>query len=120
MESDHGHAVVEAADGILVHANHIVSHLSLHETYDGPERSASYRRQERMTALLAAERGRLTAPLAMRCLTDHVNYPRSICRHSSGRGDIQTTAALVVAPAQGRLHVVRGQPCCGWPATHRL
>jgi isopenicillin-N N-acyltransferase-like protein len=118
--TDHGHAVVEAKDGLLVHANHIDSPLSRYEAYDEPESSASHHRQQRLTELLAAERGRLTAPLAMRCLMDHVNYPRSICRHSSGANDIQTTAALVVEPAAGRLHVIRGQPCRGWPATYSL
>ena len=118
--TDHGHAVVEATDDLLVHTNHIDSPLRLYEAYDEPERMASHRRQERLTALLAAESGRLTAPLAMRCLMDHANYPRSICRHSSGPGDIQTTAALVVEPVAGRLHAIRGQACCGWPATYSL
>lgn len=118
--TDHGHAVVESTNGILVHTNHILSHLAQHEVYAEPESSASRRRLERMTAQLEAERGRLTAPLAMRCCADHANYPRSICRHSSGVGDILTTAALVVEPAALRMHVVRGQPCRGWAATYTL
>jgi isopenicillin-N N-acyltransferase-like protein len=119
--TDRGVGVVEAQDGILVHANHIDSPgLGDGEAYDEPERGASYRRQSRMRALLEAERGRLTAPLAMRCLMDHANFPRSICRHAAVAGDLQTTAALVVEPALGALHVIRGQPCRGWTATYSL
>jgi isopenicillin-N N-acyltransferase-like protein len=118
--TDHGHAVVEATDGILVHTNHILSHLSGYEVYDEPERGGSQRRLARMSELLAVERGRLTAPLAMGCFSDHANYPRSICRHASFPGDIQTTAALVVEPAALRMHIVRGQPCCGWSKTYTL
>jgi isopenicillin-N N-acyltransferase-like protein len=119
--TDTGIGVVEAKDGILVHANHIDSPgLAVGETYAEPERSASLRRQERMRDMLEAERGRLTAPLAVRCLMDHANYPRSICRHASLAGDLQTTAALVVEPAAGALHVIRGQPCRGWTATYSL
>jgi isopenicillin-N N-acyltransferase-like protein len=119
--TDHGHGIVEAQGDILVHTNHIVTpSLSQYEDYAEPERSASHQRQARLTDLLAAERGRLTAPLAMRCLTDHSNYPRSICRHASSSSDIQTTAALVVEPTLGLLHVIRGQACRGWAMTYSL
>ena len=117
----HGCGIVEAQDGILAHANHICTpELACYEDYAEPERSASHARQVRLRELLEAERGRLTAPLVMCALTDHANYPRSICRHPSGPGDIRTTAALVVEPAAGLLHVVRGQACQGWPKTYSL
>ncbi len=119
--TDHGCGIVEADDGILVHANHICApELVCYEDYPEPERSASHARQVRLRELLAAERARLTGPLAVAALTDHANYPRSICRHPSSPGDIRTTAALVVEPAAGLMHVVRGQVCQGWPATYSL
>jgi len=116
--TDHGYAVVDPTNGILVHANHIISPLVCWETYEEPERTGSRRRQERLTELFEVERGRLTAPIAMRCLMDHSNYPMSICRHPFGASAAQTTAALVVEPARGLLHVIRGLPCRGWPATY--
>ena len=100
--TDHGCGIVEAQDGILVHANHICTpELGCYEDYAEPERSASTPRQARLRELLEAERGRLTGPLAMRTLTDHANYPRSICRHPSGPGDIRTTAARSSNRQQG-------------------
>ena len=123
--SDHGHGVVEARDGILTHANHIIApHLAKYEAYEEPERGWSYHRQARLADLLNAERGRLTAPLAMRCLMDHAGYPHSVCRHpqlgadSDAAGDLQTTASIVVEPKLGKLHAIRGFPCQGWTATY--
>lgn len=119
--TDHGHAVVEANDGILAHANHInASQLMGYEEYPEPERTVSHNRQERMTEQLAAERGRLTPTLAMRCLMDHTNYPDSICRHPTPGHDFQTTAALVVEPTLGIMRVIRGLPCQGWAETYTL
>ncbi len=119
--TDHGHAVVEAVDGVLAHANHINDPaLAQFEDYEEPERSTSVRRQRRLAGQIEAERGRLTAPLAMRCLMDHEGYPDSICRHATPGHDFQTTAAIVVEPTLGRLHAVRGLPCQGWPVTFCL
>ncbi len=120
--ADHGYGVVEAENGILAHANHInTPGLQRYETYPEPGYSGSLHRQARLTELLQAERGRLTPTLAMRCLMDHTNYPRSICRHASpGDSDAHTTAAMVVEPTLGLLHAIRGQPCQNWPVTYSL
>jgi len=119
--TDHGHAVVEAVDGVLAHANHINDPALVEfEEYDEPERSTSVHRQRRLAKQLEAERGRLTAPLAMRCLMDHDGYPDSICRHGTPGRDFQTTAAVVVEPTFGRLYAIRGLPCQGWPVTYML
>jgi isopenicillin-N N-acyltransferase-like protein len=119
--TDHGHGVVEAKNGTLVHANHInTTELKQFEDYAEPEKSASLHRLARLRELLEAEHGRLTAPLTMRCLMDHANYPRSICRHASSPEDMSTTAAIVVEPTLGLLHVIRGQACRGWAMTYSL
>ena len=117
----HGHAVVRAERGILTHANHVnAPHLAKHQVYEEAERAISVHRQARLASLLEAERGRLTAPMAMRLLMDHDGYPSSICRHPVPGRDFQTTASIVVEPAQGRLHAIRGLPCQAWPATYAL
>jgi isopenicillin-N N-acyltransferase-like protein len=119
--TDHGHGIVDQTNGILVHANHInTPALQQFEDYPEPEKSGSLQRQARLRELLEVERGRLTAPLAMRCLMDHANYPRSICRHPSSPDDMSTTAALVVEPTLGLLHAIRGQACQGWAETYSL
>jgi isopenicillin-N N-acyltransferase-like protein len=119
--TDHGYAVVEAVNGLLAHANHINGPaLAQYEDYEEPERSTSVHRQQRLADQLEVERGRLTAPLAMRCLMDHEGYPNSICRHATPGRDFQTTAAVVVEPKLGRLYAVRGLPCQGWPVTYTL
>ena len=71
--------------------------------------------------LLNAERGRLTAQRALMCLADHSRYPRGICRHMVGKSvGMGTTAAVVAEPARGRLHVVRGNPCCNPAVIYEL
>ena len=119
--TDLGHAVVESRDGLLVHANHIQDRaLAEGEAYEEPERSASVHRQTHLARRLEAERGRLTPQTALYNLADHTGYPNSICRHRTPGRDFQTTAAVVVQPTLGRLHAVRGNPCCGWPVTYTL
>jgi isopenicillin-N N-acyltransferase-like protein len=117
----HGVGMVEAEDGILAHANHI-NHADFrrYEAFEEPELSFSHHRQRRLAEQLEAERGRLTAPMALRGLTDHANYPDSICRHPTAQRDLQTTGAFVVEPALGRMTSIRGLPCQGWPAMHTL
>jgi len=105
--------------GLYTHANHVASGATLRrfETYDEAERLISEHRQRRLHARLAAERGRLTAQLALQALADHEGYPNSVCRHRPGSS---TTAAVVAEPAKGRLHVTRGAPCRHWPTTFSL
>jgi isopenicillin-N N-acyltransferase-like protein len=119
--TDHGHAVVKAQNGILAHANHVNDAvLANFEVYEEDERNVSHHRQNRLVQQFEPERGRLTTAFAMRCLMDHDGYPDSICRHPKPGRDLQTTAAVVVEPTLGRLHAVRGLPCQSWPVTYTL
>ena len=116
----YGHAVVEQKDGILVHANNSLTHLVTYEQWDEAQIYGSKNRVKRLTAFFSAERGRLTAPLVMRGLIDHDNYPLSLCRHGTPDDNLMTTAALVCEPTLNRMHVIRGQPCRGFAATYCL
>jgi hypothetical protein len=76
---------------------------------------------DRLRELLEAERGRLTAQRAMMCLADHSHYPWGLCRHpADAEPGFRTTAAVVVEPTRGLLHVTRGNPCSNWPTTYAL
>jgi isopenicillin-N N-acyltransferase-like protein len=119
--TNHGRGFLYAERGILVHANHVIApHLQKYERYEEPERTISVHRQLRLNHLLEAERGHLTAPLAMRCLMDHNGYPSSICRHSMRGRDFQTSTAIVAEPAQTHLSAIRGLPCQAWPTVYVL
>ncbi|MAG36723.1 MAG: hypothetical protein CL878_10855 [Dehalococcoidia bacterium] len=118
--------VVPARDGIAAHGNHPegaeTSPLDAYADHEGPsERENSRYRMRGLWHLLNAERGRLTPPRAMMILADHTYYPQGICRHwVEGRPEMETTAAVVAEPTEGRLHVVRGQPCANWPTTYTI
>ena len=118
-----GVSVVPAAGGIATHANHPVGEETA-PFEDYPHEEDGQRSRDRMQdlrALLEAERDRLTPQVAMQCLSDHRNYPRSICRHVmrdlEGWG---TSAAVVAEPTRGTLHVVRGNPCCNWARSYAV
>ena len=118
-----GVSVVPAREGISTHANHPVGEQTApHECFpDKIEQANSRYRMETLWELLDAERGRLTAQKALMCLAHHGRYPLGVCRHVIGGSTrVCTTAAVVAEPAQGRLHVVRGNPCCNWAATYTL
>jgi hypothetical protein len=61
-----------------------------------------------MAALLAARRGRITVDDLKACLADHEGSPAAICRHQP---NVQTIAAIIAEPDQGRLHVAPGLAC---------
>ena len=118
-----GVGILTAKDGIATHANHPEAEETVpFENYpDKEEREDSGYRMHGLWRLLNAERGRLTAQKAMMLLADHTRYPRGICRHQPGaeeRYNLVTSAAVVAEPTLGRLHVVRGNPCCNWATTH--
>ena len=116
-----GVSVLPARNGIATHANHPVGEQTgPFEKYpDKIERDNSAYRMRGLWELLNAQRGRLTPQRALMCLADHGRYPRGICRHLiGGTREIRTTAAVVAEPTRGRLHVVRGPACSGWPTTY--
>ena len=118
-----GVSALPARDGIAVHANHPEgSETTPFEKYpDEAERENSRFRASRLRELLAEQAGRLTPQLALRALSDHAHYPLGICRHTiGGSAKLCTTAAVVVEPTRGRLHVVRGPACSNWPVTYTI
>ena len=116
-------SIVPARDGIATHADHPEGReTGPFEHYpDTAEMELSRHRAGRPRELLAAQRGRLTVGGAFAAMSDHERHPRGICRHEVGDiPDGATTAAVVAEPARGRLHVVRGRPCCNTPVTHTI
>lgn len=114
--------IIEARDGLYAHANHAVgASFRPRETESdrvNHQAGASEHRQQRLYELMEPDRGRLTPQLMLRNLSDHANYPQSICCHRER--DYHTTACVIAEPTRGLLHVTRGAPCQNWPTTYRL
>ena len=118
-----GVGIVPACDGIATHGNHPEApETTPHEHYpDEIERENSRYRMHGLWQLLNNERGRLTPQKTLMHMADHTHYPRGICRHTVGDDRTSGTAGVVIAePTRGKLHVVRGNPCCNWPVTYTL
>ncbi len=118
-----GVSMIPPRDGICTHANHPEgAETAPFEHYPvAEERENSRYRMNELARRFDTERGRLSAPRCLQFLADHSRYPLGICRHRiEGQPGCGTTAAVVAEPTAGRLHVVRGHPCCNWPVTHPL
>lgn len=126
--SNDGFALLEDRDDdFMVHANHYLCEPHACAANAAASLGDSFSRQERVRTLLASSFGQLSVDEMKGILADHAGYPTSICRHPhtgpdhpscSKRG--KTTASLIAEPAQGRLHVARGNPCQNAFATYQL
>jgi isopenicillin-N N-acyltransferase-like protein len=112
-----GMATLEADRDLLVHTNHFRSSSLVAEEALLPHLPDSARRAPRMEALLSSRRGRITIADLKAMLADHHDSPTGICRHQP---DVETIAAIVAEPDQGRIHVAPGHPCVTGFVTYGL
>lgn len=103
--------LIGPSEGIVTHANHFVVRDELNALERGP-------RDERLRELLMPKRGSITVDDVKKCLGDHENYPKAICRHPSDlsipllqRG--MTVAAMIVDFDERTIHICAGPPCEG-------
>jgi isopenicillin-N N-acyltransferase like protein len=108
----------------FAHANHYVSGDLAPGDATGSDGSAlrSARAEEMLAAGIAA--GDDPVALAETVLSDHANEPLSICGHwdddDPDEDQSVTTASMVWEPAEGRVHIARGQPCSSEYVTYEL
>jgi len=102
------YAPLYSTDGYLVHTNHFVAPFMRHFEFDPQGITSSIIRYNRGNRLLKKNLGRITVDMLKGFLADHVNYPKSICRH----GDyVKTTFSVVINLTAGTMHLARGNPC---------
>jgi isopenicillin-N N-acyltransferase-like protein len=99
---------IYAVDGYLVHTNHYTSSWMRHFEYDPQQITASLVRYNRGMRLMKNNVGKITVDMLKSFLSDHVNYPKSICRHGSG---VKTTFSVVINLDSLVMYLVRGNPC---------
>ena len=71
------------AQGVFAHANHFFDPDVLRIEQPVDERSSTYRRCDRMQALLERHRGQLDDATLCELLRDHQGHPQSVCAHPS-------------------------------------
>jgi isopenicillin-N N-acyltransferase-like protein len=99
---------------LLSHTNHCL-HPEL-EAINGefPELIQSHPRKQRIDTLLGVAHREESVEALKKLLSDHDNFPRSICRHTnddSPHGFWTTVFSVIMEAEHGRLHVSRGNPC---------
>lgn len=73
---------------------------------------SSINRAERLLGLLTGRKGRITIELIRQSLTDHANFPLSICAHEENTIlKFRTLGSIIFIPAQQVAFFAPGQPC---------
>jgi isopenicillin-N N-acyltransferase-like protein len=99
---------IYALDGYLVHTNHYTSAWMRRFEYDPQRITSSLVRYNRGRRLMKNHAGKITVDKLMELLSDHVNHPRSICRHGSG---VKTTFSIVINLNTLVMYLAKGNPC---------
>ncbi|HUG13945.1 MAG TPA: C45 family peptidase [Thermomicrobiales bacterium] len=113
--------------GYITHTNHYCSARYATEENAAATYADSFPRLARINAFLADRSGSFSVGDLRAALSDHANYPTSICRHASSSNPDDgfetagvTAAALIAEPEQGRLHIAPGNPCSSPFTTYEL
>ncbi len=99
---------IYALDGYLVHTNHYTSPWMRRFESDPQQITSSIVRYNRGRRLMKNHRGEITIDKLQEFLSDHVNHPRSICRHGKG---IKSTFSIVINLNTLTMYLARGNPC---------
>ena len=98
----------------LAHTNHCL-HPELHAVNDQfPELIDSHPRKRRIDSLVIGADNPLSFERVKSALSDHDNFPRSICRHPNEHplhGFMTTVFSIVIDVDAKQMHVSRGNPC---------
>lgn len=112
-----GPFMIEPREGIITHANHIVTHPEI-DPLPSPKN-----RDTRLDGLLRRCHGNIDLPFIMECMRDHEYYPHSVCAHvtpETADTDIMTVASIIVDFDTETAHICAGPPCQGEYISYRL
>jgi len=119
-------------EGYLVHTNHYISHrMAKYETafQKANEKSLeagadSVIRYNRALRLLKRELGKVTVASLAKILSDHINYPNSICRHTDESDPplerYKTIFSIIIDVTHLKVSICHGNPCKGKYKEYKL
>jgi isopenicillin-N N-acyltransferase-like protein len=101
--------------GIITHSNHYLS-AKFSAMDSGRTRFPdSLLRRERLFKFLKSMRGKIDIESVQRALSDHYNYPDSICRHCDNRDPpnehMETIVSLIMDLKHHKMVLTEGHPC---------
>jgi isopenicillin-N N-acyltransferase-like protein len=107
--------VLYGIEGVLAHTNNYLSRRMRAIEKDSEELIASRVRYNRAIRLMRSQRGKLSLKSFKAILSDHVNYPQSICNHIDENDPPlerqQTIASLLMDLTTQTMYVAWGPPC---------
>jgi isopenicillin-N N-acyltransferase-like protein len=105
-------ALHHAGNRFLVHANHFVD-PSLTVLDRDEDLLNSRLRQKRIERLIDAAWGTITVESLKAIMSDHANYPRSVCKHHAPESDLTygTIGSVVIDVTKRMLWACAGNPC---------
>jgi isopenicillin-N N-acyltransferase like protein len=102
---------------ILAHSNHFITSPMRKFEQDRNKIGGSIVHYNRAMRLLRDNFGKLTPDLFKQILSDHVDYPTSICKHDGGS---ITEFGIVIKLDELRAWICRGRPCEATWTEHQL
>jgi isopenicillin-N N-acyltransferase-like protein len=104
-------------ENVMVHANHYISRPMRRFEENRNYIGGSILRHNRAMRLLRENYGRLTPEVLQKLLSDHANYPASICKHD---GATVTVFAIIIKLNELKAWIGKGRPCHTNWCEHRL
>lgn len=99
---------------VVAHTNHCIHNDLRPINDDFPELAQSFSRKKRVDELLRGRDRQADIEQIKTILSDHDNFPTSICRHTSDdpvHGFWETVFAIIIEPDERRMLITRGTPC---------
>jgi isopenicillin-N N-acyltransferase-like protein len=119
VEVSGGDSALLSSGDMLAHTNHAVDPRMRALEWGDPSTGSGQRllnsemRLRRVEHLLERAQGAITVDTLFDILSDHSNYPKSVCKHPDPvhNPDVMTVASVVIDLTAGAIHVRPGQPC---------
>lgn len=107
-------AMHHAGNRFIVHANHLVS-PDLADLDAGEDLLNSRLRQKRVERLVDANWGAIDREKLVEIMSDHANYPASVCKHHKPESDLAygTIGSIVIDVTHRSIRACSGNPCRG-------
>ncbi|HUS77700.1 MAG TPA: C45 family peptidase [Patescibacteria group bacterium] len=108
--------VLQPVNDSLVHTNHYLTERFKAGNSRAPGIiGSSYVRQQRLERLIDRYHGDIDAERMMELMSDHNNYPHSICVHPNEEkppsARSETVSSVIMVPEEGTMYVTNGPPC---------
>ena len=101
--------------GFIVHSNHFYTERFRNRDLMGTIYPDSYVRSHRLATLMERHWSKVTVDVMKELLSDHNNYPDSICRHVDQevplKQQMKTVASIISYPKEQKMYIAHGNPC---------